>query len=306
MFLERVPIHPELIAPGGSIADRPVPVTPAQIFAEYGIPIGRLAEVIQLQPNGWLRQVIAATGRAIEPGADLLRMDTSRVPGGATLCLPIDDIPVTHTANPSYDPNGLRPQLVVAPGTVPSEAVLKDIQLNRQFLKKCTHGLKVRFERGGPLTCNRIRWIQTVKKHRSPFVNEPREFVDVGGTSRGESWPWYHFGTNPDPLVHTDEPCGPEAPATGQGMQFFATTSVAVWTMRRITLVRCISWAIEIGIGKSPNAVHMITPFRPATGGEIQEQINILKAGINQHQAPTGGNLIYRPPPSDGSINEGI
>jgi hypothetical protein len=290
MFLERVPVHPMIGRTAG------------QFLAEYGIPVGRLTDIFNLPQNITFRNGVLAQTRKpqIEETTDLVQWDPSKAPGGSTILLPVDSFQVTASRESVVDYQGLRWQHVQGGKIV-----------NQAFLKNCTHGLKVRLERRSIdgwniLSCNRIRWVQTAKKRNNPHPGLD-EFVDGGGTdARGESFPWYNIGVNPDPLVMMDVPCGPEARAVGLGLQFVATTSLTVWTARRVTLIASYTWGFEILPGKNKQAIHQQPNFRPATGAEIQDHLRLLKIGLSQSSSLTGRNLIYRPPPAANTINQGL
>jgi len=295
MFLERVPVHPMIGRTAG------------QFLAEYGIATAHLKAVLDLPQNRALRDGILARTRRpqIEPSTDLVQLDPSRAPGGSTLLLPIEHMQIAATrSEPQYDPTGLRPQGFQG-GQVVGGRIVGGTATNQAFLNLCTHGLAVRFERAASgwnsQACNRIRWIQTVRKVNNPHQGRP-DFVDRHG---GDGVPWYN-AENPDPLLMTDTPCGPEAPAPGKGLQFAATTSLAVWTLKRVTLIASYSWGMTIKTGKDKRAVEPTPTFRAATAAEIGEHLGLLRIGQDQDGKPTGSNLIYRPIPAANAINEGL
>jgi hypothetical protein len=163
-----------------------------------------------------------------------------------------------------------------------------------------THGVEIELARVGQ-PCNRIRWLQTVKNRNNPVPHTPAEFVDLGGNYL----PWYHSGANPAPTIFTDTPCAPAPSVSGRGLEFFATASVAVWTMDRVTLVKSFTYGFSVHTGDTPAAIWWNPAPRSATSFEVREQIRILRAGINQLRAPTGGTLNYRTAPANGTLNEG-
>jgi hypothetical protein len=274
MLFERVPIIGEI---GTTVTD---------IFNQYGIPVARFNEIIRLPQNDLLRR------SAQTP-------NTRLAPASGSICLPID-FDTVFQGEPVVDPNGLRWQKVDKKGTV----------LNREFLQRCTHGVKVRFARyyldGTDVTpCKRIRWLQTVTKQNNPEPKQPPEFVDGGKRDgSGGAWPWYNLDDK-DPGTLDDTPCGPKEPSPGRGLHFRATASVVVWTLDRITLVQCYTYGFSIKIGPTIGAILWDPYIRKATDDEVRKQIKILQSGIDQDRAPTGGNLIYNAPPPDGAINEG-
>jgi hypothetical protein len=310
MFFERVPIHPLF------------GTTPSQIFNLYGIPPRRddaLHYVMALPQNQALRQSIQGP---IGLDTNLLQASRSQVPGGDTLCLPID-FGVVHSIVPDFNVTGVQPR----------GHMLKPIM---------THAVHVRFHltfgntpwrgAGDAFRCKRIRWVQTVSKKNNPYPG-PDIFVDGGGTEHelhgGEGdlmdVPWYDHGEGyydklsgqvVERLELTDTAGGPEAKTLTSGLYFAATTSAAVWTGKRVTLIQSFSWNFRILPGKDKRSVQH-SAILPATSGEIREHLRILK-DIHQNnictnrprQPPlclqTGGDLNYRPTPANGSINEGM
>jgi hypothetical protein len=267
MFFEEVPIT--------SV----IGTTPTQIFSQYGIDQSRIAQVLALPQNDELRRRI---GRPLGPGTDLT--------GGDSIYIPIDhDVTVTRSIPRVDMVDGLRP--------------LQRINgvLDRTHVSDITHGVEILLDRTGP-ACNRMRWLQTIKTRNDPNPTRPSEFVDIGSNGL----PWYNDVSRPDPVQFDDVPCGPQAPATGTGYEFFATVSLAVWTMERITIAKSFTYGFTIGRGTTIAAVRWNPQIRVATPAEVQEQIRILRAGINQFRQQTGGALIYNPIPSDNSINGGI
>jgi hypothetical protein len=281
MFYERVPIIKQ------------IGTTIAQIFDQYDIPEERFDEIINLPVNESLRRTTA----------DRLTLTTSLSQGSGSICLPIDFY-VASYGIASVKPAGSRPQPL---GSQQQTAY-------NRLLKQCTHGLDVKFARyyldgrdANP--CKRIRWIQTVTKINDVFsqppINQPSEFVDVGGSGGGGAWPWFDFdyGWDTGQVTVDDNPCGPPTPTPGGGLKFRATTSAVVWTTDRVTLVSCFTYGFSLKPGSTIGAVLWDPFIRKATDAEVQNQIRILKAGINNSRQPTGGSLNYQPPPAEGAVN---
>jgi hypothetical protein len=268
MFFERVPITTV------------IGTTAAQIFDQYGIEHSRLNPIINLPQNEPLRRSVRAP----------IQLQTPLTPGAGSIVLPIDITVSVSRAVPRVDmADGLRP--------LPRRGGV----LDRSQVSRCTHGVEILLDRTGR-PCNRIRWLQTVKKQNNPDPTQPREFVDIGGNGL----PWYNIGVDPDPTRFDDLPCGPAAHSPGTGLQFLATVSVAIWTMERITLVKGCTYGFTLAPGTTIGAVRWSPSIRPATDLEMKEQVRILEAGVNQFRQATGGRLIYNPPPADATINEGI
>ncbi len=254
--------------------------TAAQILGQYGIDQARFPQIINLPENEPLRRLIRTP----------IQLHTQLPPGQGSIRVPIDFTVNVIRSMPHVDmKDGLRP------------LPIRDGVVDRSSVPSCTHGVDIILERTG-LPCNRVRWLQTVKKRNNPDRTAPLEFVDVGGNGL----PWYNQGTNPDPIRFDDTPCGPATTASGKGLEFLATVSVAVWTMERITLVLGFTYGFAVGPGTTVASIRWNPPLRPATAAEIQDQIRILEVGINQFRQPTGGRLIYNPPPAAGTINQGI
>jgi len=268
MFFETVPITSA------------IGTTPAQIFDQYGIDPGRFAANANMPGNTGLRGA----------GGAPLGLNTQLTPGGGDFIIPIDfDVRVV-TAVPRVEmKDGLRPLQIV------------DGVADRSVVWQFTHGVEIVLERTGR-ACKRIRWVQTIKNRNSVVPNKPLEFVDIGGTDT----PWYDGDVDPDSVQFNDIPCGPQATATRPGLEFTATVSAVVWTMERITLATCFTYGFRIRPGTTLAAVQWNPPIRAATGSEIAEQIRILELGINQFRRPTGGQLVYNPPPANGAVNAGI
>jgi hypothetical protein len=268
MFFETVPIT--------SV----IGTTPAQIFDQYGIDHGRFAAIAALPANAGLRGA----------GGAPLALTTPLTPGRGEFVIPIDfDVRVV-TAVPRVEMrDGLRPLRMVN-GVV-----------DRSDVSQFTHGVEIVLARTGR-ACKRIRWVQTIKDRNSVVPNKPLEFVDIGGNDT----PWYNGDIDPDSIQFEDIPCGPQATAMRPGLEFTATVSAAVWTMERVTLAACFTYGFRIRPGTTLAAVQWNPTIRAATGSEIAEHIRILELGINQFRRPTGGRLVYNPPPANGAVNAGI
>jgi hypothetical protein len=268
MFFEDVPIT--------SV----IGTTPAQIFAQYGIDPARFSQVIRLPENEPLRRSSSSP----------LRLDSPLQAGLGSIRIPIDPaVTVVRTAAHVDMTDGLRP-LPIVNGVV-----------DRSSVHLCTHGVDVVLDRTG-LPCNRIRWLQTVRKRNNPDRLAPLEFVDVGGNDL----PWYNASASQDPIRFDDTPCGPAAPTTAAGLDFLATVSLAVWTMERITLILGYTYGFRIVPGTTRASVHWHPPLHPASAAELANQIRILELGINQFRRPTGGHLLYNPVPAASAINDGL
>lgn len=254
--------------------------TPAQILAQYGIDQTRFSQIIGSPQNEPLRQLIRTP----------IQLGTHLPPGQGSMRLPIDFLVSIVRSAPHVDMrDGLRP------------LPIRDGVVDRSSVPTCTHGVDIILQRTGA-PCNRIRWLQTVRKRNNPDRNAPLEFVDVGGNGL----PWYNQGSALDPLRFDDTPCGPATTTGGSGLEFVATVSAAVWTMERITVVIGFTYGFSIRPGTTTSAIRWHPVLRPATDAELRDQIRILEAGVNQFRQPTGGRLIYNLPPAAGSINEGI
>ena len=168
-------------------------------------------------------------------------------------------------------------------------------------------------EGGDVYRCPNVRWLQTAKRKNSPWPWLPPEFVDGGNSAEdGDWWPWSDSGElwkGKDWAVQrveqTDRPGGPEGRADTPRYHFLATTSCAVRTENRVTLIQSFTWGFEIKPGKTTAAVLWNPSIRPATAPEVQEQLRILRSvAISPRRNPTGHHHDYRPPPPSNSINE--
>lgn len=178
--------------------------------------------------------------------------------------------------------DGLRPRLVgvVGPPTL-------------------THGLSIRITRNLGRGTG-LNWIQTVRKLNNPIPFEPEEFVDVGHNGQ----PFYEQPPHGQAasVESADVPCGPAAPAAGRGIDFTATTTLAVIVPNRIILSAGKTWGFTIGVERTLPLGVRVRPHRDATAADFANQLRILRAGINQFRDPTGGNLNYLLPPTQNSI----
>ena len=285
--------------------------TVSQMLERYGFPPRRadlLKAILTLPQNVPLMQ---ASGGKIELDTDLTRF-AGQMRGGASLCLPID-FQAAHRGKPVVRPGGLRP--VPGPGSL-----LKPLK------PMPTHGVDVLFvlvfgsapladlEGGDVYRCPNVRWLQTVKRKNSPWPELPPETVDRGNDSPedGDWWPWYDSGElwkGIDDAVQrvelTDLPGAPEGRAGAPRYHFLATTSCAVRTENRVTLIQSFTWGFEIRPGKTEADVLWSPSIRPATAPEVQEHLRILRTVAKSPRGhPTGHHHDYRPPPPSNSINE--
>lgn len=198
-----------------------------------------------------------------------------------TVIVPIDIRLTISRFKPVIDmTNGLRPRKVgdTAPPT-------------------CTHGVDILVGRN-LLAGTALNWIQTVKKVNNPDRGAPLEFVDVGHNN-------LPFSEQPPTGVapsreFDDTPCGPIAPRPGGGVDFTAMTTLAVLVRGHIILAAGKVWRFVIGTSRTlPDGVRATQP-RDATDLDFQNQLRILRAGVNQFRDPTGPNLDYviRPAPN--------
>lgn len=262
LFFERVSIGPGENA--GTILDR------------YDVDRSRWAEVKGLAQNSHI------------PSNAPLTLGSPQL---TWFCVPIDDsVNVVNYRIARDTVNGLRPvNIAFTP------------QQRAAFVRSCAHGVEIEAERDGN-PCAGFRWLQTVKKRNAvPFggVTEPPEFVDTGAAA----FPFYHgwiASTDPDDISFEDTPCGPAPARMGQGIDFLATVSVAVWTPPRVTIAYGYTYHFQIG----PAGALWLTKPREATDAEYTEQVRILTAGVGILRQDTGRNLQYRKPPALGSINQ--
>lgn len=159
----------------------------------------------------------------------------------------------------------------------------------------CTHGVNIRVGRNLGVGTS-LNWIQTVRKVNNPDRNAPLEFVDVGHNNlpfaeqppAGQA-PSAEFG---------DTPCGPIAPGPGRGVDFTAMTTLAVLVRGHIILAAGKVWRYVINAARSLPQGVTATPPRDATAGDFQNQLRILRLGLNQMRQPTGATLDYMLPPA--------
>jgi hypothetical protein len=162
-----------------------------------------------------------------------------------------------------------------------------------------THGVRVRIGRN-LRAGTALNWIQTVRKRNNPDRNAPLEFVDLGINNE----PFFEHPPPgvPAPREFFDPPSGPVAPAPGLGVDFAATTTLAVLVRGRIVLAAGKVWRYVITTARTlPDGVRT-TPPRDATDADFRNQLRILRAGLNQLRQPTGANLNYVPRPAPGTV----
>jgi hypothetical protein len=100
-----------------------------------------------------------------------------------------------------------------------------------------------------------------------------------------------------------DTPVGPVAPRPGVGVDFTATTTIAVLARGHIILAAGMVWSFVIGTAnKLPEGIMVRQRPRDATDMDFRNQLRILKLGLNQYRAPTGPNLDYVLPPTPDSV----
>src|SRR5579864_9414753 len=264
LFFERVSLNP-----GQTAAD---------ILTRYGIDSSRWPEVQGFQQNAH-----------VPPGAGL----NVGPPQVNWLCVPIDNfMTVVNYRLRKETVNGILPTNT---GWTAAERAA--------FVESCAHGVEVEIERDGN-ACVGLRWVQTVKKRNgTPVMGllSPPEFVDTGCLG----FPFYHYHdpndlNSADDLEFSDTPCGRAPSRTGNGMDFYATTSLAVWTPPRVTIVEGYTYRFQI----TPNGSLWIIKPRAATDTEYSEQVRILAAGIGQRHQNSGKSLQYRKPPALGATNQ--
>jgi hypothetical protein len=158
-----------------------------------------------------------------------------------------------------------------------------------------THGVSTNIDRNLSL-CPGLNWLQTVTKLNNPTPNQPRSFVDLGGNQSP------FVDDPPTSRAHIDTPCGPVAPSPGRGIDFSATTTLALLYERQIILTRGKTWGYRINTATTLSAGVTLTHPRDATPADFMVQLNILRAGINQFGDSTGRHRSYIPPPRDESI----
>ncbi|AEF99382.1 hypothetical protein [Methylomonas methanica] len=162
-----------------------------------------------------------------------------------------------------------------------------------------THGVSIRITRNLEAGVG-LNWIQTVRKLNNPDSSAPLEFVDVGHNG-------LPFDEQPPPgqaprREMSDVPCGPVAPAAGRGVDFTATTTLAVLDRGRIVLAAGKTWGFSIGTARTLPAGVQVRQPRDASAADFANQLRILRAGINQFRQATGGGLNYLLPPRPNTI----
>jgi len=252
-----------------------VVVEPGQRFGEimsrYGLDSVKQNSVMGHKHNAHLR----VNRTLLTPANSTVRRTHIIVPINIRLSIP-EYRPVIDLVN------GLRPHSVGATGP----AIL-------------THGLSIRITRnlGRGIGLN---WIQTVRKLNNPDKDAPVEFVDAGHNRR----PFYIQPPTGQaaPAETSDVPCGPIATAPNTGIDFTATTTLAVLVGDRIILAAGKTWGYEIGAKMTLPLGVREKPRRDATTADFDNQLHILRKGVNQFGDPTGRGLNYLLPPSPGSI----
>jgi hypothetical protein len=258
-------------------------VTPGQTFGEvlgsFGLDAAGQLRAFRDPHNDNLH---GGAARMVSDGflSVILRM---KVVQPATVVVPVDVRLTIKEFKPVIDMvNGLRPRPIGAVGP-----------------PTLTHGVSVVIGRNlGPGTS--LNWIQTVKKLNNPDPKAPPEFVDVGHNN-------LPFANQPAPGVpppveFSDVPCGPVAPRPGAGVDFTATTTLAVLARGHIILAAGKVWRFVIGTSRTlPQGVTTTAP-RDATDADFRNQLRILRVGINQFRGPTGPNLDYVLRPAPGTV----
>jgi hypothetical protein len=200
-----------------------------------------------------------------------------------TVVVPIDvDLPVLEFRKLLDMTNGLLPRPIGATGPPTN-----------------THGMRVRFGRN-LLAGTSLNWIQTVRKQNNPDKNAPLEFVDVG--INNEPFFMHPPPGQPAPREFLDEPSGPIASAPGGGVDFTATTTLAVLVRGHIILAAGKVWRYVITTERTLPGGVIATPPRDATDADFRNQLRILRVGLNQLRMPTGPNLDYVLRPAPGTV----
>lgn len=258
-------------------------VTPGQSFSDvlgsFGLDnLGQL-QAIRDPHND---QLHGGAARKVSDGflSALLRLTVVQP---ATVIVPIDIQLSVKEFKPVIDMvNGLRPRPLGAVGP-----------------PTLTHGVSVIIGRNlGPGTS--LNWIQTVTKLHNPDTTQPRDFVDNGHNDK----PFMHqpaAGVAP-PVEFDDLPCGPIAARPGAGVDFTATTTLAVLAKGHIILAAAKVWRYVIGTSRTlPDGVRATAP-RDANDADFRNQLRILRAGINQLGGASGPNLDYVVRPAPGTV----
>ena len=163
----------------------------------------------------------------------------------------------------------------------------------------CTHGIRVCVTRnlGAGVGLN---WIQTVHKVNNPDRNAPVDFVDAG--HNGKPFMVQPRDGSAPPVQMEDTPCGPVAPGANRGVDFTATTTLAVLLDDKIILAAAKVWGYTIT--QSLTLPQGVTPrnARDASAADFQAQLRVLRRGINQYGDDTGPKLNYVLPPTRNSI----
>lgn len=242
-----------------------------EAFARFGLVLPAQISALAHPRNAHLR----SSGRPPTPDARTVR--------AVELIVPIDlRLSVTEFRPVINLTDGLRPRRVGESGP-----------------PTLTHGVSIRITRNLEAGTG-LNWIQTVRKLNNPDSAAPMEFVDVGHNG-------LPFDEQPPPgqaprREMSDVPCGPVAPAFGRGVDFTATTTLAVLDWGRIVLAAGKTWGFTIGTARTLPAGVQVRPPRDATAADFANQLRILRAGINQLRQATGGGLNYILPPAPNTL----
>ena len=281
IFVGDIIVIPDL--PGSSPATPPSPPPPRRGRNAFFVT----ADVAAGQTPG---AVLSTFGLDAAGQIDALRdphnahlQGNSPVPAATTVVVPIDIQLSVLEFRPVIDiTDGLIPKKVGEPPTA-------------------THGVRIRIGRN-LLAGTSLNWIQTVIKRNNPDPKAPLEFVDIGINNL----PFFVFDGVPAgaaaPREFFDNPSAPIAPAPGRGVDFTATTTVAVLVRGHIILAAGKVWRYVVTTAKTlPDGVQT-TPARDATDADFRNQLRILRVGQNQLRQPTGANLDYVLRPAAGTV----
>jgi len=242
-----------------------------EIMARFGLDSARQNSTLRHQHNAHLQ----TSGIPLTPQV--------RTVHSTHLIVPID----VRLSIPEYRPvinllDGLRPRPIGATGP-----------------PTLTHGLSIRITRNLGRGVG-LNWIQTVRKLNNPDRLAPVEFVDAGYNGK----PFYiqTRAGQAAPLESSDVPCGPVATAPNMGIDFTATTTLAVLVDNRIILAAGKTWGFSIGTQATLPLGVRVKPHRDATTADLANQLRILRVGFSQLRHPTGRNLNYLLAPAPGSV----
>jgi hypothetical protein len=254
-------------------------VRPGQSFGEvlesFGLDDAQQLAAIRDSHNAQLHR---NAGGMVPDG--VLRMRTVQP---ATVVVPID---------PQLSVNEYRPVIDLANG-------LRPRRVGDTSAPTCTHGVAVRIGRNlGAGTS--LNWIQTVRKLNNPDRAAPIEFVDVGHNNQPFSI--QPPAGQPADVEFGDTPCGPAAPGPGRGVDFTAMTTLAVLARGHVILAAGKVWRFVINPHRTLPQGVTATPPRDAVAADFQNQLRILRLGLNQFRQPTGATLDYVVQPAMGSV----